>query len=230
MAKKVSVSEWAGKLRSARNLLGIIRSRVDAIGVAVSFGKDSFSVLDLCCQFFPRVEGYYLYRVPKLRVVEEWRAFVRKRWNVEVRPYPHFDLSRIYRHSVLRPAHRGHDQTPRINMADVEMKFRSDANVDWIAYGWRRNDSFSRALIMKKCAGLDEKGRRIFPIRSWTRAEVYAYLDAQKIPRPDSLGRKEQAGLDFHPSALAFLRDNYPDDWKKWLEVFPFCEVQFARE
>lgn len=216
-------------VRSARNLLGIIASRTDAIGVACSFGKDSFSVLDLCHQFFRRVEAYYLFRVPQLDVVEEWRAFVRKRWGVNVRPYPHFDLSRIYRHSVFKPAHRGHEKTPRINMADIETAFRSDAKVEWIAYGWRRNDSFSRALIMKKCAGLDEKARRIFPIRSWTRAQVYAYLDSEKIPRPDSLGRKEQAGLDFHPAALAFLRDNYPDDWKKWLAAFPFSESQLRK-
>lgn len=216
-------------LKSAINLLRIIRQQTDRIGVAVSFGKDSFTTLDLCASVFSIVEGYYLYRVAGLRVVEEWRAMVEKRWGVNVRPYPHFDLSRIYRNAVLQPHHRGYEKTPKIDMADVERAFRNDAKVDWIAYGWRRNDSFSRALIMKKCAGLDPKARRVFPLRAWSRAHVFEYLDARKIPRPDSLGRKEQAGLDFHPSALCFLRDNYPDDWAKWLEAFPFSEAQIQK-
>lgn len=222
------VSE-SSHILSARNLLEIVRSRTNAIGIGVSFGKDSYCTLDLCCRIFTRVEGYYLYRVAGLRVVEEWREMVKTRWGVTVRPYPHFDLSRCYRFAVLQPHHKGHDKTPQIDMADIETSFRADTQTEWLAYGWRRNDSFSRALIMKQCAGLDIKTKRVFPLRSWSRAHVFSYLDERKIPRPDSLGRKDQAGLDFHPSALAFLRDNYPDDWQKWCEAFPFSGAQLRR-
>jgi len=216
-------------IATAHNLLGCVRAQTDTIGVAVSFGKDSLATLDLCCRIFPRVEGYYLYRVAGLRIVEEWRKAVADRWGVDVRPYPHFDLSRCYRFAVLAPHREGFEKTPKINMADIEQKFRADSGVKWIAYGWRRNDSFSRALIMKKCAGLDPAAGRVFPLRAFSRAHVLAYLKARRIPRPDGLGREEQGGLDFHPEALAFLRDNYPDDWAKWQRDFPFSALQLNR-
>jgi hypothetical protein len=211
-------------LTSATNLLWTVRQETDAIGVAVSFGKDSLATLDLCCATFPRVEAYYLYRVAGLRIVDEWAAAVRQRVGVRVRPYPHFDLSRCYRHALLSP----HWQTKvrRITMADIEAQFRADACIGWIAYGWRRNDSFSRALIMRRCGGIDFGARRVFPLRRWRRIDVLDHLRMRAIPVPHGLGRKEQGGLDFHPAALAYLREHYPDDYERWVRDFPFSGVQ----
>ena len=59
-------------IKSAMNLLRIVRQTTDAIGVAVSFGKDSLATLDLCCRMFLRVEGYYLFRVRGMAIVDEW--------------------------------------------------------------------------------------------------------------------------------------------------------------
>lgn len=213
-------------LASTSNLLRLVRQETDAIGVAVSFGKDSLAVLDLCCRMFPRVEGYYLYRVSGLQCVAEWGDNVQRRCGVTVKMYPHFDLSRCYRNAVLQPHWAGLNKTAQIKLADIERRFRGEASVNWIAYGWRRNDSFSRALIMKKCAGYDAKSRRVFPLRSWRRSEVYAYLEERGIALPPGLGRKEQGGLDFHAGALAWLRERYPDDYARWIEAFPFSEMQ----
>lgn len=218
----------AGTIESSLNLLRLVRMSTDAIGVAVSFGKDSLAVLDLCCQVFRRVEGYYLYRVRGLRIVDEWAEAVEQRHGVSVRMYPHFDLSRCYKNAVLQPHWKETAKTPRVKMADIESRFRNEANVDWIAYGWRKNDSFARAIILKQCRGFDDKGRRVFPIRMWRRGDVYEYLQQRGIPLPSGLGRKDQGGLDFHPAALAELREKYPDDWAKWVRDFPFAGLQLA--
>lgn len=218
----------APHVESSLNLLRLVRQEHDAIGVAVSFGKDSLATLDLCCRVFPRVEGYYLFRVRGLSIVDDWAAAVKARWGVAVRMYPHFDLSRCYRHAVLQPHWAKLDATAQVSMLDIDNHFRSQANVEWIAFGWRRNDSFSRALIMKGCGGYDANARRLFPLRAWRRQDVLAYLARRGIPLPPSLGRKEQAGLDFHPAALATLRDERPDDWEKWLRDFPFAGLQLT--
>lgn len=215
-------------LDSAANLLRIVRQRSDAIGVGVSFGKDSLATLDLCCRIFPRVEAYYLYRVREMDCVAQWAKEVRDRHGVTVRMYPHFDLTRCYRHAVLQPHWRGLDRAPALKMLDIETAFRGDAGVDWIAYGWRRNDSYSRALIMKSCAGIDFEARRVFPLRSYRRAEVYGYLADRGIRKPPKLGRNEQGGLDFVRPALEWLRDRYPRDFERWLTDFPFSPVQLC--
>lgn len=214
------------RFASALNLLRLARHRTDAIGVAVSFGKDSLATLDLACRVFTRVEAYYLYRVAGLAIVDQWAAQVRERHGVTVRMYPHFDLARCYRNAVLQPHWKDLDKTPAVKMADIETVFRKEASVQWIAYGWRRNDSFSRALIMRKCAGYDPGTHRVFPLRSWRRQDVYSYLDQRGIPRPPKLGRAEQGGLDFHPEALAGLS---PEDWAKWERDFPFSAMQLRQ-
>jgi len=213
-------------LTAARSLLSIVRDETDAIGVAVSFGKDSLATLALCCEIFPRVEGYYLYRVRDLHCVRDWARAVRERHGVTVRMYPHFDLTRCYRYAVLQPHWRGLDHAPPLKMTDIELAFRNATGVSWIAYGWRRNDSFSRALIMRRCRGLDWAARRVFPLRAFRRREVYDYLDQRGIPRPPTLGRKEQGGLDFVKPALCWLREFYPDDYRAFLTDFPFAEIQ----
>lgn len=210
-------------LAGSFNLLRLVRREADAIGVAVSFGKDSLATLDLCCRVFSRVEAYYLYRVRRLDLVEDWAGQVYRRHGVRVRMYPHFDLSRCYRHAVLQPHWLGLEKTPRIKMTDIERRFRSDAEVEWIAYGWRRSDSRSRALVMKRCGGYDPKSCRLYPLRAWRRGDVFAYLDERDIPRPPGLGRKEQGGLDFHAGALAALS---AEDRSRWDRDFPFAGVQ----
>jgi 3'-phosphoadenosine 5'-phosphosulfate sulfotransferase (PAPS reductase)/FAD synthetase len=213
-------------VESSLNLLRLCKGETDAIGVAVSFGKDSLATLDLCCRVFDRVEAFYLYRVAEMEIVAGWARAVKARYGVDVRMYPHFDLSRCYRNAVMQPHWKGTDKTPVIKMSDVEAKFQADANVEWMAYGWRRNDSFSRALIMRQCAGYDPKSRRVFPLRSWRRQDVYDYLAARKIKLPPGLGRKEQGGLDFHPAALAELKQKYPRDYARWVRDFPFSGIQ----
>lgn len=216
-------------IESALNLLQLIRQETNAIGVAVSFGKDSLAVLDLCARVFTRVEGYYLFRVRGLQIVDEWADAVHRRYGVNVRMYPHFDLCRCYKNAVLQPHWRNIGRVPRIKMVDIDNHFRREANIEWIAYGWRRNDSFSRAIIMKGCAGYDHKARRVFPLRAFKRQDVYDYLKSRDIPLPPGLGRKEQGGLDFHPEALDTLRRDRPGDWQKWLQDFPFAGVQLAK-
>jgi phosphoadenosine phosphosulfate reductase len=216
-------------VQGAVNLLHLVRRETDSIGVAVSFGKDSLVTLDLCCRIFRRVEGYYLYRVANLRIVEEWADNVRRRHNITVRMYPHFDLARCYRNSVLQPHWKTARKAPAVDWQDVERTFRADANVSWLAYGWRRNDSRSRAIILAQCGGIDYKSRRVYPLRIFRRQDVYDYLAARQIPLPPGLGRKDQGGLDFHPEALRELKEKYPDDWAKWLIDFPFAEVQLQK-
>jgi len=218
-----------GRLRSARNLLRLVRNETENIGVAVSFGKDSLVALDLCCQLFPRVEAFYMYRVRGLEIVNKWSNRVRQRFGVDVQQYPHFDLARCYRHGVLQPHWKRHKNVPAIKMKEIEKQFRCDQDIQWIVYGWRRNDSFSRAIIMRQCGGIDHKTRRVFPLRAWRRADVIEYLETRAIPLPEELGRKDQGGLDFNPGALAFLKQHHPKDYDKWIRDFPFSELQLQK-
>jgi len=212
-------------IASAREVLAIIRAQTDRIGVAFSAGKDSHVVLDLVCRQFTRVDAFYLWRVPELEVIRRLCARVEKRYGIGVRMYPHFDLSRVFKHAVLQPHWGGLDRVPRVDMADVEARFRAETGVEWIAYGWRRNDSRSRALIISQTARMDWKARRVYPIGHWRRQDVLNYLRANGITRPPTFGRREQGGVDFHPATLNYLLQRFPDDYAKLVEMYPYAEA-----
>lgn len=209
---------------SAYSLLNLVRQQTDTIGIGISFGKDSLTVLDLCSRVFPNIHGYYLYRVQDISLIGDWKVYTEKRYGIKIMMLPHFDLSRCYKNALLRP--HLDKKVPRINMKDIEIYFKAQTGCDWMAYGWRRNDSFSRALIMKQTGGFDEKNRRVFPLRSFTRTNVLNYLKEHDIPRPPALGRDEQGGLDFHPEAIRTLKEQYPEDYERWIQDFPFSGVQ----
>jgi 3'-phosphoadenosine 5'-phosphosulfate sulfotransferase (PAPS reductase)/FAD synthetase len=210
--------------KSAISLLNLVRQQTDKIGIGISFGKDSLTTLDLCSRVFKKIYGYYLFRVRDISLINDWKAWTEARYGIEIMMLPHFDFSRCYSNAVLRP-HIDH-KIPKVKMKDIEDYFKAKTGVEWFAYGWLRNDSFSRALIMKQTGGFDEKNKRVFPLRAFKRSDVLQYLDDHNIPRPPSLGRDEQGGLDFHPEALRTLKEQYPDDWARWQKDFPFAGLQ----
>lgn len=217
-------------LDTGRELLTRVRERTDAIGLAFSAGKDSFATLDLVAQAgFKRVEAYYLYRVDGLEAIERWLRWAEKRYGIKVRRYPHFELVKVFRHALLMPHYGDLGRVPKVTMADIDHYFRLDAEVDWIAYGWRGSDSYSRLMIMKQTGGFDTVAKRVFPLRDWKRGDVLNYLTLRGVPRPPTFGRVEQGGVDLHPIAFEYLRRN-PNDWKKLTEVFPFAEAHLRRD
>lgn len=214
------------KVEAAENILKIIRGHTDHLGLAFSAGKDSHVVADLASKIFPQVTGFYLFRIEGLKVIERLCLRAKRLWNMDVIHYPHFDLSRCYGNAILQPHWTALDEVPVIKFKDVEMRFRSETGIEWIAYGWRRSDSLSRALILVHNGGIDWENKRVYPIARWSRQDVLSYLRMKKIPRPPTFGRAEQGGVDFHPLAMAWIKENYPDDFEKIRKDFPYVEAQ----
>jgi 3'-phosphoadenosine 5'-phosphosulfate sulfotransferase (PAPS reductase)/FAD synthetase len=216
----------AGRLAAAVNLLRVVRAQTDCLGIAFSGGKDSHVVVDLAADIFPRLVGYYLYRVADLEVIARLCRVAERRWRMRVIHYPHFDLTRCYRHAVLQPHWPETAQMPTVGWLDIEARFRAETGSSWIAYGWRRSDSLSRALILTANRGLDWQTCRVFPVARWSRRDVLAYLRARHIPRPPTFGRAEQGGVDFHADTIRWLDRYYPADAAKLRRDFPHVEIQ----
>jgi 3'-phosphoadenosine 5'-phosphosulfate sulfotransferase (PAPS reductase)/FAD synthetase len=212
----------------AKNLLQCVREQTDSIGVAFSGGKDSHVVIDLCASMFKRIEAYYMYRVPNLQMIQSLCERIKRQYEIDVQHYPHFDLVRCFKNAVFQPHWEAVKTIPSVKMKDIEDHFRKERGVDWIVYGWRASDSRSRAIILSRTKGIDFKGRRVFPLRRWKRRDVLTYLRHMKIPIPPALGREEQGGVDMHREVIKYLKEFWPEDLKKFLEVFPYAEAQLT--
>jgi phosphoadenosine phosphosulfate reductase len=213
-------------LESARTILSFVRGQTDAVGVAYSAGKDSEVVLDLAKRFgFARIEAYHAYKVPDLKIVREFVRRAERRYGIEVRLYPWFTLSKMFRGALLMPHRAALARLPLVGQVEIEDRFRAEASISWILMGWRSSDSLSRAMILRQNGGIDEKHRRAFPLHRWRRGEVFSYLKVRRIPIPESFGRREQGGLDLHRDAVSILRKYYPEDYRRYLEVFPYAKI-----
>jgi hypothetical protein len=199
--------------------------------VALSGGKDSLVILDLCCEVFSRVEAFHMYLVRGLRSVEDPVDAAAKRRGVAVHYVPHWDMSRMFKYGVLRPHMPAADKLRILAQKDVERSLTAKTGIRTFAYGERASDSFIRRFYTRENDGLRIRAERskLYPIWDWVDADVYAYLKAKKIPQPPRFGgSRKQSGFSLEPDCLAWLKEHYPNDYAKVLQVFPYADVQLT--
>ena len=83
-----------------------------------------------------------------------------------------------------------------------------------------------RLTYLRQCQKdnfIDIKSRRIFPVAEFNNKLIMKYIDYYKLMKPIDLGKKDMNGVDLEPKTLQFLKQKYPDDFKKIIEIFPYA-------
>ncbi len=201
--------------------------------VGLSGGKDSLVTLDLCVrQFGPeRVTAFHMYVVRGLRCVEDGLKRCERRYGIRVLFVPHWRLGLAYKYATYMPHRSRADGWRDTKLVDVEQAVRAKLGAVWIAYGHRMNDSIERVGMLSKNGGLDQAGRRVYPLRSWNEASVVAYMRARQIVPPPKLTvlKRSMTGVNFQEDTLIAIRDKYPDDFAKIVEKFPYLPAKLVR-
>lgn len=204
----------------------------ESVIVGVS-GKDSLVTLDLCIREFGSeyVRAFHMYVVKGLRCVEQTIRWAERRYGIEVAFFPHWRLGLAYKYATYMPHRKGTDEWRDMRQVDVEQLARNKLGPEWLAYGHRMTDSIERVGMLSNNGGIDLVGRRVYPLRLWNEAAVTAYMRSHKIPSPPRLTllKRSMSGLNFSEDTLLALRENFPDDFAKVVEKFPFVESKLAR-
>lgn len=214
----------------SRRILAHVAQQTDAVLVMLSGGKDSLVTVDLCLSVFKRVEGLYMYPIAGLRSCDGPVDIAEKRFGIKVHRTQHWLTNQWLREGMFRPSPI---DLPKIGLNDIQNIARAETGIQWIASGERAEDSMARRARLVRCKGLEEPQYRMFPIYDWHTTEVVSYLRAKRIPLPPRIGSSGQSGtsgFELRAPCLRFLRDNYPDDYQKVLEVFPHAESAIKRE
>lgn len=205
-----------------------LRERTDEVIVAVSRGKDSLALLDVACRTFRRVEAYCMVLVPGLSFVEDYLAYLERRYPpLTIDRVPHWWLSEAFRTGTFRPLTR---TCPRIGIRDIQAAQRERTGVRWIISGEKRCDSLQRRGMLSASGTIDEKVSVAYPLADWSGRHVYQYLKHQAIPLPTDyrlFSRSFSCQLD--GPTLSLMKDHYPDDYAKVLQTFPFAEAGVLR-
>jgi phosphoadenosine phosphosulfate reductase len=204
--------------------MGILRSakeKQDACLVAFSAGKDSLCVLDMCCRTFSRVEAFFMYFIPGLEVIERQLDDASRRWGIKIHQVPHWTLSKHMSNSIyMWPSYKRDDLKP-FKLRDVYNLMKARTGIEMIATGARRADSLWRRRNLANIAHYTDL---MYPVVGWGKADVFAYLAMHNIPVPPSSGG-EMTGIGLVTPDLLWLHDEYPDDFRKLLKIFPFAEA-----
>ena len=198
----------------------------DEVLVAFSGGKDSVVTLDLCFRYFKRVQPFFMYIVPNLSFQESLLRWYESKYQTEIIRIPHFQVSEFMRYGTFR----NYDlDVPIVSIRDVYDYLRIQTGIEWIAAGERINDSIVRRAMIKSTGSIDTKRGRFYPIAYWKKREVLDYIKFRHL----KLGAdSKKFGFSFKSlegRELWFVKENFPDDYKKILAMYPFAGASVER-
>jgi 3'-phosphoadenosine 5'-phosphosulfate sulfotransferase (PAPS reductase)/FAD synthetase len=199
--------------------------RHDNVIVGFSGGKDSWCCLDLCMKVFKNVTAFFMYLIPDLECVEVELNKARQKYGITILQYPHWLLFRCIKYGTYCDGHWKNSQAiwePKIN--DIHKAVIADTGINLICQGAKEADSMWR----RRYFTINKFEQIIYPLKKWQKIDVLSYLKINNIPLPDSSG-KNATGVDLSTPSLLWLYDNYPNDFKKLLQFFPYAEAVVKR-
>ena len=221
--------------------MAIIKGIREKTDTAVLFysagGKDGIALLEMLATTFPKVICYYMYLVNNCDHVQPYIDWAENHYkNVEVRKILHFQ------HDAFRAGGFFCDQDPRYllpkkdpnhlrmrSIGEIEEQVRQETGVPYAFSGMKGVDGYMkrmRLLMFKKQNGtyMTKKGM-VYPLAVWTNGEVLQFIKAKSLIRPlEYVKGNVSQGLAIDLDHLLFLRKNYPRDYQRCLQEFPYCE------
>lgn len=225
----------ARKTPDAYDVVRRLRYATGSVAVGVSCGKDSVALLDLCCTWFPRVAAFYMYVTPNLSFHEQYLSYLEDRYRAKlvlgrVLRVPHWCLSNRLRDSALRDDFLASKDVPKLTIRDVELHVTKETGVNWFASGQKKIDSLERRAMLNKCDGIMLGSNRAYPLSDWTQRSVLQYLRNRGIPlSPEYAVMPCSYGGQLEGEYLKPIADNFPDDYQRILDRFPFAGAELLR-
>lgn len=186
-----------------------------------SFGKDSLVLLDQVYPKFNRVVCVFMYFVPDLEHINRWINWVKTKYpKIEFIQIPHWNLSYILRsgmYCVPNP------KVKLIKLADVVKSMQLKFGIEYVFLGMKKADSMNRRLMLNTYHNYENNGK-VYPLADWTQKDVLTYMRQKQLPEPVRYSQKASNGIGLNLDCFLWLRENYPNDLRKIIKVFPMSE------
>lgn len=203
--------------------------RFNSVLVSFSGGKDSLIVLDLCKKHFKKVVCFFMYAIPDLQFINEQLEVSAKKYDVEILQYPHWAMFRWLKDMIYCDQYPFAEDLPEVHLKDIYAQVRSDTGIQLIATGFKKSDSMWRRRTTKRTTKVYSGSAFMTPIIEWNKFEVLAYLRINKIDPPPVMSGRTISGVDLTTPSIPMIHDNYPEDFKKLLKIFPYAEAVVKR-
>ena len=205
--------------------------------LSFSTGKDSIAAWIQLRRFFRRVIPFYCYLIPELSFVEKSLAYYEREFETKILRCPHPFLYRLLNNLVFQPPERcaviERADISTFDYSDVYRMMKEDAGVPadtWVATGVRVADNPLRQIAVQQAGAYNSKLGTFMPVYDWKKARVIEEIAASGIGLPvdyEVWGRSFD-GLDWR--FLLPLKERFPADYAKVVELFPLADLEFARK
>lgn len=213
-----------------------IAAESDTVLLAFSCGKDSIAAWLGMRPHFKKIIPFYMYLVPGLEFVERSLVYYEQFFGCHIHRLPHPSLYRMLSSLVFQPP-----QNAKIIEAAGLGAFTYDQMRGWLcddlglptdtfyASGVRAADSPNRRMAMKTHGPINRNRHLFYPIWDMRKDELVELLRQHSIKMPEDyryFGRSFD-GIDHR--FLRPIKDHFPDDYQRILEVFPLAELILFR-
>lgn len=109
--------------------------------------------------------------------------------------------------------------------------WREHYKADLVAYGFRSDESVSRAVIMRQWAdGINRKSCECYPLKRWNRAVVAQYAKTKRLPLAEeyAFGWRDVTE-QFVGEVAVWLHDTHPEDFARGCLEDSWLEAEYVR-
>ena len=205
--------------------------------LSFSTGKDSIAAWLECRRYFKRVIPFYCYLIPDLSFVEKSLAYYERFFNTPIMRCPHPFLYRLLNNLVFQPPERcaviERADLSTFDYSDVYRMLKEDAGVPaatWVATGVRVADNPLRQIAVKQAGAYNQSLGTFMAVYDWKKARVLSEIRAAGVGLPVdyAVWGRSFDGLDWR--FLLPLKETFPADYARVLELFPMADLEFARK
>lgn len=189
-------------------------------------GKDSIALLDLLHTHFAEIVCVYMYVVKDLSHINRYINYASVKYpNAKFTQIPHFALC-----SYIKTGYMGCKCNPKqkqYTMANLTDIVRENTGIEWAFYGFKQSDSLNRRCMLRtyEDEAICEKSKKCYPLSTYKNKDILSYISDNGLVKPERYGKGQSAGTDITDvNYLLYLRNNYPDDLKKVLDMYPLSE------
>jgi hypothetical protein len=203
--------------------------------LSFSGGKDSLLCWCALHQMGIKVHPYYMYYHPDLDFVNEYLDYLEDFFGVKIIRVLHPLMYNWLRTYSGQTPHRRFVvdmlDLPSYTYEDIEAGVRRtlDLPSSWVAIGTRSADSMNRRAVFKKHGWIRAKTKKFYPVYNIKKDALISIINETGVklaPDYEIFGRSYD-GYQF--TYLAGMRDRWPDDYAKILEVFPLLKSEMYR-
>ena len=163
-----------------------------------------------------------MYFVKDLEHINKFINFSKKQYpNISFIQRPHYALTYINKSGLFCTP----QNTRILKLSDIIQSVRLETQIEYVFLGMKQSDSMNRRIMLRQYEmQAISPTKLVYPFSLWKDKDVLRYISNNRLPKPIQYNNKKSNGITFDLDVYLYLREHYPNDLQKILDVYPLSE------